>query len=155
LSCQTEKPHTERNWSSPNNGFQIRLQVFPRFNGWDYEFESKRRDSEEWNTALVFLYDGFHEMSQDQIKFVDQNTAYIFLGWKIAVTSDAGKSWAEWDGEKDLDGWTCCNYSLIRSVDLDRSGNGRMKLDFYLDEKKKDFLILQTSNYGKNWRKEY
>lgn len=60
--------------------------------------------------------------------YSEVGTGYVYSGWEYAVTTDSGKTWSRWDATRDLQGWRCCNYSLIDSVRFEPSGRGTMYL---------------------------
>jgi hypothetical protein len=102
---------------------------------------------------MTFRHDDPVPINKDGIVFVNDQIAYVFMGWMYAATTDGGKSWQVWNAEKDFRGWTCCNYRLIQDIRLSPDGTGRMKLN--LNSRQRDETPeLYTYDYGRHWSAE-
>jgi hypothetical protein len=86
----------------------------------------------------------------NQVRFVNDEVVYVYMGWMFSVTTDAGKTWRLWDAEKNLPGWNCCDPGLIKEVAISPQGTGSMTLrpDPANPEK---LLYLRTSDFGQHW----
>ena len=89
-------------------------------------------------------------LPKDQVRFVGDKTAYVFMGWMYAVTTDGGRTWSVWDAEKELPNCTYCNYKLIRDVQLKPDGAGRMILN-PTPNTPGAVSELRTRDYGRHW----
>ena len=88
---------------------------------------------------------------RSQIRFVNDNAAYVFMGWKFAATADGGRTWSVWNAEVDLPQWRCCDEDLIEDVSIAPSGNGKMLLR--PQGRLKEQVVLVTGDYGLHWNR--
>lgn len=143
-------------WETGNEGFRIRVtaynekNTFPAHGGGYYVFESAGIGSETWNKILTFRHDDPVTIPKDQINYVSEEIAYVFMGWMYGVTTDGGEHWSVWDARHDLPQWQCCNYGLIESVELNSNGTGTMRLHV-ISASRGEVPELRTSDYGRNW----
>jgi hypothetical protein len=86
---------------------------------------------------------------KNYVQFINEGIGYIFMGSRYAVTTDNGKTWTNWDAEKDLLDWQCCDRWPIQKVDMASDGVGTMTLSASPQSQ----LILHTKDYGRNWNK--
>lgn len=115
-----------------------------------YIFSSRRESQANWQEIMTFRHDDPIDVPKDNIQIVNEKVAVIFMGWKAAVTYDAGKNWNLWNAEKDIPNWKCCNYGLIEKINIDENGNGSMLLDPIPN--RNESKELYTSDFGKSWK---
>jgi hypothetical protein len=72
------------------------------------------------------------------------------MGWRYSITTDGGKHWRVWNAETDLAGWQCCNYGLIKEIELSPDGSGKMILD-PITGRQGEVAELVTSDFGGHW----
>ncbi len=116
----------------PGPEFAVRISAFPEENGGPvagayYRFESLPSSSKNWVTSMEFRHDDPVPIPRENVRFMPPKSAYVFMGWKYAVTTDGGEHWRLWNAETDLAGWRCCNYGLIQQVELEQNGAGKMR----------------------------
>jgi hypothetical protein len=133
----------------------IKISAFPEkdggvVSGQYYRFESLPQGGKDWVMAMQFRHDDPVAIPKQNVRFVTAKTAFVFMGWKYAVTTDSGKQWSVWSAEKDLPGWQCCNYSLINGVALSQSGKGEMTL-VPIQGRAGEVPRLFTSDFGRHW----
>jgi len=139
--------------SSPD--FLIKVSAFPEEHGGFvagryYRFESLPQGGKNWVMAMQFRHDDPVPIPRQNVRFVTTKTAFVFMGWKYAVTTDGGKQWSIWSAEKELPGWQCCNYALIEDVTLLQSGKGKMILR-PIQGRAGEVPELVTSDFGLHW----
>lgn len=143
-------------WQTGNNTFEIRVTVhseklsLPGLGGAYYVFSSNIVGSESWTEFLVFRHDTPVLIPREQVHFVNDKIAYVFMGWLYGVTTDGGATWTVWNAERDLRDWECCNYNLIQEVRIGPDGVGTMRLDQTL-QRRGEVPELHTQDYGRNW----
>jgi hypothetical protein len=81
---------------------------------------------------------------RDQVRFLDDQNAYVFMGCKFAGTSDGGRTWSVWDAERELPNGQNC--APIQDVQIGLDGIGTMRLKTPLEEQE-----LSTSDFGRHW----
>lgn len=156
-SCASPHPadHPAEVTEIAGSDFLIKVSAFPEEEGGFvagqyYRFESLARGSKDWVMAMQFRHDDPVPIPKQNVRFVTANAAYVFMGWKYAVTTDGGKHWSIWSAEKDLPGWQCCNYALIKDVALLQSGKGKMILG-PIRTRAGEVPELVTSDFGRHW----
>ena len=157
MSCAHPRPDEHPVEVAEINGpeFPIRVSAFAELDGGFvpgryYRFESLPYGSKSWVTAMQFRHDDPVPLPRQNVRFVTSNTAYFFMGWKYAVTTDGGRQWNVWNAEKNLTGWQCCNYVLIKDVVLTKGGNGKMILS-PIQGRAGEVPELVTSDFGRHW----
>jgi hypothetical protein len=141
-------------WETHNNSFKVRISEYDEKDAWVsgayYVFESAPLNSDTWQPIMTFRHDDQVGIPKDQVRFVDQQIGYAFMGWMFAITKDGGSSWAVWDAAKDLPNWQCCNYGLIRDVSISADGSGVMKLN-PISQRRGEVPELRSQDYGQYW----
>jgi hypothetical protein len=142
-------------WETTNKIFKIRVTRRTEENGGFvagayYVFQSAVAGSDEWKDIMVFRHDDPNPIPREQIQFVDNLVGYIFMGWVYAITTDGGQTWFVWDAKRDLPNWECCNYSLIKEVNLAHDGTGTMMLNT-IPGRQGEVPKLYTRDYGRHW----
>ena len=152
-SCARQGAEVSR-WENADSAIQIRVieraEVGKFLNGAYYMFESRSPTDNEWHHVMTFRHDDQVGIPTESVIVKSSSLAYVAMGWMFAVTTDSGRTWSVWNAKNDLPGWTCCNYGLIRSVDLDSSGSGTMTLNPIRDTAG-EVPRLYTSDYGRSW----
>lgn len=142
------------NWQTENKTFKIRVTSYEEkganVNGAYYVFESGAVSTNSWREIVTFRHDDQPRIPADQVRFVNDQIGYLFMGWIYAVTTDSGVSWSVWDATKDLPDWQCCNYRLIRGVKLAADGKGTMTLN-PIPQRRGEVPELHTGDYGRHW----
>ena len=144
-------------WQTQNKTFKIGVTSYEEkganVNGAYYVFESGGVNTTAWREIVTFRHDDQPKIPADQVRFVNDQIGYFFIGWIYAVTTDSGVSWTVWDATKELPNWQCCNYRLIRDVQLSADGTGTMKLN-PIPQRRGEVPELHTKDYGRHWSVE-
>ena len=115
-----------------------------------FVFSSRQGSSENWREIMTFRHDDPTNITDKNIQIVNNKIAFVFTGWKAAVTSDAGKTWNLWDAEKDIPNWKGVNYGLIEEIRMSENGEGIMTLNPIPDRNEPKQLF--TSDFGRTWK---
>ena len=116
-----------------------------------YAFLSSARDSSgRWRKIMTFRHDDPVPIPRDNIHFVGDRIAYVFMGWMYAVSTDNGTNWTVWNAQEELPEWECCNYGRVKSVDLAADGTGTMTLKT-IPDRNGEVPALFTTDFGKRW----
>src|SRR5215475_10778411 len=137
ISCWYTRPYLgeiRETYETSNHAFRVRVNRHAEENGGFvagayYVFQSAPMGSDQWRDVMIFRHDDPDPIPRDQIRFLNENIGYAFMGWMYAVTTDQGASWSVWDALRDLPKWQCCNYRLVGDVKLEMNGTGVMKLN--------------------------
>ena len=145
-------------WETTNTPFKIRVDRHAEKNGGFvpgayYVFQSAASGSDTWREVMTFRHDDPVDIPREQVRFANDQIAYVSMSWMYAVTTDGGNTWRVskmWDflpdGEK-------CLYSCIEDLRIDASGTGEVKLNIIGSPKDK-LKILGTDDFGKTWREK-
>jgi hypothetical protein len=140
-------------WETQNDTFRIRATVYdekgtaPAPGGGYYVFESSPSGVDKWQKIMTFRHDDPVPIPRNQVRFVNQQVAYIFMGWLYAVTVDGGQSWSVWDASKDNQLSKSYNYDMIREVNISDDGRGNMVLNLTGNKREE----LSTKDFGTHW----
>jgi hypothetical protein len=140
-------------WEHPDTSIPIRIiereEIGNFLNGAYYVFESRSPSDQRWHHVMTFRQDDPIEIPKESVT-IKNGVAYIAIGWMFAVTIDSGQTWSVWNAAADLPGWSCCNYGVIRNVDLDSNGTGTMTLN-PIPGRAGEAPKLSTRDYGRSW----
>ena len=137
-----------------NNGvFQIRARMFPDQGfgvvlGATYVYDAAPLDSEDWHVAGSWHRDDPDPIAPSRIRFVKDDTAYVFDEYHYATSTDRGKNWQQWAIATDFPRWKD-HRATIADVTLKSDGAGEMKLR-QIDPTSPKRLI--TTDYGRHWQ---
>lgn len=142
-------------WDASNERFKVRVERRAEIDvflpGAYYVFQSVAEGSNSWNEIFTFRHDDPVPIPRNQIRFVNEQIAYVFMGWMYAATVDGGRTWQVWDADKDLQNCECSNYGLIKDVRLAADGIGIMKLNRQVPGRIGKATELHTTDYGRHW----
>lgn len=138
-----------------NNVFRIRVNQHAEggggfVRGAYYDFQCSDVGSNHWHEIMTFRHDDPVEIPRDQIRFVNDQIGYVFMGWMYALTTDGGRTWSVWNVLQDLPKWNCCNYRLVEDVEISSDGGGRMKIST-IPGRQGEVPVLYTQDYGRHW----
>ena len=152
-SCARQGAEVSR-WENSDAAIHVRIieraEVGNFLNGAYYVFDSRSPTDNEWHHVMTFRHDDQVGLRKESVTVKNISVAYVAMGWMFAITTDSGRTWSVWNAKKDLTGWSCCNYRLIRSVDLDSNGNGTMTLN-PIRGRAGEVPKLYTRDYGRSW----
>ncbi|HVF86456.1 MAG TPA: hypothetical protein VM866_02660 [Pyrinomonadaceae bacterium] len=142
-------------WEGANGGFKMRIERSAEIFSFSpgrakFALKSVSDDFSSWKEITTFRHHDPDQVPSPQLHFMGGRVGFMFVGWKYAVTTDAGATWNVWDGQKDLPTWKCCDDGLIRDVVLRPDGTGSMRLRV-TDVRPVDKAWLNTDDYGKHW----
>ena len=160
LSCVIfTRPHrsTEplETWLTENKAFRIRVTSYEEkganVSGTYYVFESTSKGSNSWHEIMTLRHDDRPDLPKHQMRFLNDETAYLFMEWMYAVTTDGGNSWSVWDATKDVGDWQWSKYGVISDVRIEPDGTGKMALNPIADSNRRvpDF---RTTDFGRHWQ---
>lgn len=146
-------------WETTNGYFKIRVVAYKEdisygLQGTFYVYSSSLAKEDSWAEVLVYRHDDDPPIPRDNVRFVSDQTGYIFIDWMYAVTTDAGKTWSVWDATKKIPDWDGgYKYGGIRDVQLSPDGNGLMIMRPNDDPRRKDIIDIQfrTNDFGRHW----
>jgi len=138
-----------RDFSVRISAVQDSTTLTPLFNfNYIFDVQTKLQNKKnDWKLITQFKHDDLLDSPCEDITVIDNNTAYFYIGWLYAVTTNSGVNWSVWNAETDLPGWKPTNFKLIKNVMVSKSGNGEMVLSPIRFSHNK----LKTNNYGKTW----
>lgn len=162
LSCVIfTRPHRSKapleTWLSENTAFRIRVTSYEEkdanVSGTYYVFESTSKGSTAWHEIMTLRHDDRPDLPKDQIRFLNDETGYLFMEWMYAVTTDGGNNWSVWDATRDVRDWQWSKYGVIREVRIEPDGSGTMLLKPIADPNSK-VPTFRTHDFGRHWQVE-
>lgn len=134
-------------WQTLDSVIKIRVMAYSLSgvepSGIYYTFESPEPESNLWRSIMTFRQDQRIPIPRDQVRIVNAQIGYVFMGFMYAVTTDGGRTWSAWDAETDLPNFEP-NTEFIQDVSVAEDGLGVMKLK----------KALHTKDYGRHWSLE-
>ncbi|HLL72022.1 MAG TPA: hypothetical protein VK363_11345 [Pyrinomonadaceae bacterium] len=141
-------------WETQHGSVKVRVENRAENIAWlpgaYYVFQSSLPGSNSWREIMTFRHDDPGRIPRENVRFVNEQLGYVFMGWMFAVTTDGGSTWSVWDAEKDLPNWDCCNYGLIKDVRIEADGRGVMILDSS-PQRRGEVPELRTNDFGQHW----
>jgi hypothetical protein len=142
-------------WETTNGAFKVRvrrrpelLNFLPRYY---YEFESQVRGAKRWKTITTLLLDDPVPVPRNQVRFLNNETGYLFMSSAYAVTTDCGKQWSLFNVRTDPPLGTSDSYLTIREVQMESNGSGMMTV---YSKSAGSMVELRTKDYGRHWSAE-
>lgn len=157
FSCYSARSGEQLATFQKTNGtFAIRTTVMsektllggPFLKGAYYIFETKTQNEGTWREVLVFRHDNPEPINEDRIHFVNDRIALVYIGWKYAVTTDAGEKWSVWNGTEYPFQQGRMGYNGIQGVGLFENGVGTMRVKLIGND---ELTELHTKDFGVNW----
>lgn len=102
-----------------------------------YIFKSAPIGSREWQNIMTVRRDDPLDILEDQVRFVNADIGYVFMGAQFAVTTDGGRSWVKRESA-----------TAIEDISLTHNGTGAMKIYGGVRSGPREFC---TPDYGKTW----
>jgi hypothetical protein len=139
--------------SSDGSQFWIRVTEHPEakslafVGGSFYFFYSGPSEAGPWTNIMTVHLDDPDPIPSSNVVFVNSKVGYVFLYDKLAVTSDAGRSWSSWELAQANAEWRP-KRAVIRDVALSADGSGTMTIEVFASAAK---LQLHTHDFGRSW----
>jgi hypothetical protein len=153
LTCGSQRTGTQDHWQTDNGIFKIRVTEYQRktllLSKFDYVFETTMAGSDDWHKIMVISTDDDIPIPREQVKILDQQTAFVFMATKFAVTADAGRTWSLWDATESTANLKYPNQTFIKNVDITPDGIGTMILASCSDLT--EAARFRTTDYGRHW----
>ncbi|MGA2915378.1 MAG: hypothetical protein ABSE89_05070 [Sedimentisphaerales bacterium] len=149
-NARYEKPESCEKYFSQTNGLKIVAYPEKGFLGNTQLFYLATYDAgNHWNQIMHFRTHDPINPNFDNLRYLDPNNYWVWMGWQLAVTHNGGKTWFVWNPRETWKSWRCCNYRLIREVSFESAQNGMMFLDPIGAVEKSH---LYTNDGGKTWK---
>ncbi len=111
--------------------------------------ESAPVGSNEWREFMVFRLDDAIPILRERLRFVNEQTAYLYMADDFLVTVNGGRSWSNW--KPFLPQYGNPRFG-IREAHVEADGTGTAKLERY--DERADAIIsieVRTRDYGQSW----
>jgi hypothetical protein len=114
-------------------------------------FEAAPAESEEWQEVMTGWTDEPNTVpSENQVRFIDERTGYLYFNDQYAVTTDEAKSWSVWQArqyfaqdKEDI---------FIDKVEVQANGQGWMSLT--VPSAMGFHRLLRTRDFGRSWQED-
>lgn len=140
-------------WDTSDKTIKLNVTAYELKNveppGIYYTFESIK-GSTLWREIMTYRHKEQVPIPRNQVRFVNDKIAYVFMGWLFAVTVDSGYSWSVWDASEILPDWHCCNFDLIEDIKIAPDGTGTMFIGSIPGQQRGGSKLV-TDDYGRHW----
>ena len=117
-----------------------------------YVFESSNAGSGNWHEIMAVKNDDDVPLPRQQIRFANDEVAYVFMNEKYAVTTDLGRTWTVWEAvPQNLSKLQAA--ANIRDVQINTDGTGNMHLGSLFNGQVESLTIF-TQDHGRHWNFE-
>jgi hypothetical protein len=142
-------------WETTKGKFKIRVTEYKEKNPvhlthFLYVFESSGTASGNWREIMEVKNDDDIPLPREQIRFVNDQTGYVFLNEKYAVSTDSGEAWKVWEATPKNLSKLQHDPAYIKNVVIELNGSGTMILEALVDGQVKPFTVY-TKDYGQHW----
>ncbi len=152
-SCGLQDRPVNR-WQSAGTPFAVRIteleeRQFP-LSKFKYVFEVKPAASDRWKEIIVATTDDDVPIPHEQVRFINNHTAYVFMVDRYAVTTDGGRSWSTWNANDQAS--NVVQYPgqfYISKVLVNPDGSGSLMAAARSADKRTH--RFQTSDFGRTW----
>jgi hypothetical protein len=148
-----ERPVIDR-WQTSNSAVEIRIteseeKHFP-LSKFCYVFEANRPKSAEWHKIMTECTDDDIPIPRDQVRFLSDQTAYIFMVYKYAITTNGGDSWFVWEANEAITNSKYPGQWFIKEVHVSSDGTGTLLLASRSEDNRT--IQLLTNDFGHSWK---
>lgn len=145
-------------WETSNTPFKIRVNKHAESNGGFvpgayYVFQSSVSGTDNWREIMTFRHDDMVEIPREQIRFANEQVAYVYMGWMYAVTTDGGAKWNVSAISDLIPDGSNCGYDCIKDFQIDSNGMGEAKLRL-IGNTKNGLKVYEITDFGKSWREK-
>jgi hypothetical protein len=143
-------------FETANNTFKVRMTALNEENvympGAYLVYESAPIDSNQWREFLSYRTDDAISIPRETFRFLNEQTAYVYLAYDFAVTLNGGRTWKIWKPLFPLSNGHLM-YWAITEARVEADGTGQARVENY-DEQKKARVTLEiiTEDFGQSWR---
>jgi len=143
---------TLETWQTNNGPLKVRITkssgpgIFAT--GATYVFESSRND-DDWQEIATVSKDLSEPIDKENIQFVDDQVAFVYMRWMFAVTTNGGAEWTVWDAQDYKYSNVKIEWGVIKSVSINSDGIGEMML--WVFPSSSDCLALSSQDFGRTW----
>jgi hypothetical protein len=120
--------------------------LLPLWNAY-HDYYVRTSDSDRWKLIFTLIFDDPLKIPKKQIRKIDNQAVYVFIGWMYSVTTDGGKTWNTWNGNPKSAQFVGTGYGFIDDIIIDANGVGTM----LIWNKDKKIVNLVTNNFGRTW----
>lgn len=156
LGCGSqERPILDR-WQTGNAVFEIRVTEYEEkhlvLSKFHYVFEVKRRGTNDWHEIMTARNDDDIPIPREQVRFLSDRVAYVFMTTKYSITTNGGDLWAVWEADETTANLQYPGQAFIKDVNMKPDGTGTLLLALLSGEKQvKQF---RTEDFGHLWKLE-
>ena len=147
-----EKPILDR-WQTGNAVFEIRVTEYEEkhfpLSKFRYAFEANRRGSTDWREIMTARTDDDIPIPREQVRFLGDRAAYVFMTSKYAITTNGGDSWSVWEANEATVNLQYPGQAFIKEVNVKPDGSGALLLALLSGEKQ--VRQFRTEDFGHSW----
>ena len=147
-----DKPILDR-WETNATAFALRVTEFQEkgfaLSKFRYVFEAKPNGSQEWSEIMSTITDDDVPIPRDQVRFINDRTADLFMTDKYAVTTNGGKTWSIWTANDHVGKLDYPGQFFIKEVLVNPDGNGTLVVSSRSADR--HTMPFRTEDFGYTW----
>ena len=152
-ACHSQDKKILDRWETKAPAFALRITEFQesRFavSKFRYVFEGKPNGSDEWREIISVIADDDTPIPREQVRFLGNQAAYVFMTDQFAITTDGGHSWSVWKANDRIGTVQYPRQFIIKEVLVNPDGTG--KLTVVSRSADRQTMKFQTENFGQSW----
>ncbi len=153
-ACNSQDNVTLDRWETSNSALAIRVTEYEEkhfpLSKFRYVFEGKSAKAGEWTEIMSTINDDDVPIPRDQIRFINNQAAYIFMSDKYAITTNGGTTWFIWRAKDGLSKMEYPGQFLIKEVTVNEDGQGILILAASVSDTPR--AQFQTDDFGHSWK---
>ena len=124
-----DKPILDR-WETNPPAFTLRVTEFQEthfpLSKFRYVFEAKPNGSDKWREIMTAITDDDVPIPREQVRFISDRAAYVFMTDKYAITTNGGHSWFIWNANDSIRNPQYPGQFFIKEVLVNPDGSGTL-----------------------------
>jgi hypothetical protein len=151
--CQSQDRPILDHWETNAPAFALRIteyqeKQFP-LSKFSYVFEARPTGSDKWNEIMTAITDDDVPIPREQVRFVSDRVAFLFMTDKYAITTNGGHSWSIWKANEQISNLGYSGQFFIKEVFVNPEGSGT--LDAASRSANKKDVQFRTEDFGHSW----
>ena len=156
FGCNSQDNVVLDRWETSKRPLAIRVTEYQEkhfpLSKFRYVFEGKSQNSDQWTVIMTNITDDDVPIPRDQVRFISNQAAYMFMSDKYAVTTNGGLSWFIWKAEDGLSQMKYPGQFFIKEATVNEDGRGALVLVSHASHT--PAVQFRTGDFGHSWKAE-
>ena len=155
-ACNSQDSVILERWETSNHPLAIRVTEYQEkhfpLSKFRYVFEAKSPGSGEWREIMTTRTDDDIQIPREQVRFINDQAAYVFMVNKYAITTNVGNSWSTWTVDSQITNGKYPGQFLIKEALVNLDGSGTLILVSRSADGQN--MQFQTDDFGHSWTRK-